>query len=457
MKIALVALSGVRVVDPELQRVGLNLPGFVERSRVIASLPSLGLLTLAGLTPDHHEIHYLEIAEVTASSHEALLQDNFDLVALSSFTAMIKDTYRLADALRAAGVTVVLGGLHVTLCPDEAASHADAIVVGEAEPCWRDLLEDADNGWLQPRYRSATPFDLAQAPLPRFDLLDPQRYNRLTVQTSRGCPWNCEFCAASIRLQPRYRTKPVPRIMAELDRIREIWPVPFIEFADDNTFADLRHGHALMDALQGEHLRWFTETDISVARDETLLRKMAGAGCAQILIGLEDPGAGTEGLELKGNWKARQTATYLDHIRRIQDHGITVNGCFILGLDQHTPDSFERIWEFIQQSELYEIQLTVLTPFPGTPLYDRLARAGRLTDPGSWEKCTLFDVMFEPAGMTADQLRGGLLDLATKVYSDEFTNQRRRRFARRALDRRLNPSTEFAAPSLNPSTRPSHP
>jgi radical SAM superfamily enzyme YgiQ (UPF0313 family) len=225
----------------------------------------------------------------------------------------------------------------------------------------------------------------------------------------------------------------VAKVMAELACIRKIWPTPFIEFADDNTFADRRHGHALMQALIGEGIRWFTETDISVADDELLLREMQQAGCAQVLIGLEDPGDGTQGMELRANWKAKQPARYMDAIRRIQDHGITVNGCFVLGLDAHTAASFDRIWDFIQLSGLYEVQLTVLTPFPGTPLYDRLARAGRLIEPLTWEKRTLFDIVYQPAQMSVDTLRTGLVSLAEKVYSAEFTDQRRRSFARRKL------------------------
>lgn len=433
MKIGFLALSGIRVVDPALQTIGINLPGFVERSKVIASLPSLGLLTLAGLTPDEHEVRYLDIPDVDAPDIAAQLPGPFDVVAISSFSAMIKDAYRLAARYRAAGTKVILGGLHVALCPDEAAQHADAIVVGEGEPAWPQVLADLEQQRLQPRYQTTVPFNLADAPMPRFDLLDIRKYNRLTIQTSRGCPWNCEFCAASIRLNPKYRTKPIPKVIAELHRIKEIWPAPFIEFADDNTFADKRHGHALCDALAGEHIRWFTETDISVAQDETLLEKMRRAGCAQILIGLEDPTDGTEGLELKSNWKARQRTHYIESIRRIQDHGVTVNGCFVLGLDTHTEASFDRIWQFVQESELYEIQLTVLTPFPGTPLYERFARQGRLLGPGAWEKLTLFDVTYQPAHLSVDALRTGLLDLARKVYSTEFTDLRRRRFVRRKL------------------------
>ena len=383
MKIGFLALSGIRVVDPELQTTGLNLPGFVDRSKVIASLPSLGLLTLAGLTPAEHEVRYIDLPDVDA--------------------------------------------------PDITAAHADAIVVGEGEPSWPLVLRDLTAGRLQRGYPTTAPFNLADAPMPRFELLDVSRYNRLTIQTARGCPWHCEFCAASIRLHPSYRTKPIPKIIAELHRIKELWAAPFIEFADDNTFADKRHGHALCEALAGEHVRWFTETDISVARDTPLLEKMRRAGCAQILIGLEDPAEGTEGMELKGNWKARQRARYLEDIRRIQDHGITVNGCFVLGLDTHTAASFDQLWEFIQESELYEIQLTVLTPFPGTPLYERFARDGRLIEPFAWEKRTLFDVTYQPAQLSVAALRKGLLDLAAKVYSKEFTDFRRRQFIRRKL------------------------
>ncbi|MDC3255218.1 B12-binding domain-containing radical SAM protein [bacterium] len=435
MKLGLIALSGVRCHNQELMEMGLNLPGFVERSKVIASLPSLGLLTLAGLTPESVEISYVEVPDIDALDG---LPGNFDVVAISSFTAMIKDAYWLADGYREAGVTVILGGLHVTMVPDDAAPHADAIVIGEGEPVWRDVLADLERNQLKPRYDArGQSFDLAEAPMPRFDLLDISKYNRLTVQTQRGCPYHCDFCAASIRLSPGFKTKPIPKVIEEIHRIKEQWKHPFIEFADDNTFADKRHGRELVSALIPEGLRWFTETDISVARDLELLRLMKEAGCAQVLVGLESPSThGLDGLEQKANWKHRQVDKYREAIATIQDAGITVNGCFVLGLDHTDKTSFESVFEFVRETGLYEVQITIMTPFPGTPLYERLKRDKRLLQEGAWELCTLFDVNYLPEKMSVTELETGFRELGHRIYDDAFIDERRRAFFKRQSELR---------------------
>jgi radical SAM superfamily enzyme YgiQ (UPF0313 family) len=431
MKLGLIAMSGVRCHNKELMDFGLTLPGFLERSKVIASLPSLGLLTLAGMTPDDIEVGYVDVPDPESLGES--LPGDFDVVAISSFSAMIPDAYALADRYRAAGTTVLLGGLHVTLMPDEAAQHADAILIGEAEPVWAEIIRDLRGRTLKPRYdaRKLT-FDFANSPMPRFDLLDITRYNRLTVQTQRGCPFDCEFCAASIRLNPRFRTKPVERVMAEIGKIQEIWAHPFIEFADDNTFADKRHGLALAEALVGEGIRWFTETDVSVADDPKLLKALSRSGCAQILIGLESPQrSALGGVEQKGNWKQRQVDRYKDAIARIQDAGVTVNGCFVLGLDDSDISSFDAIYDFVEETGLYEVQVTLMTPFPGTPLYQRLLREGRILRDGAWELCTLFDVNFQPKNMSVEELETGFRKLVGRIYDDAFIDRRRRRFLRR--------------------------
>jgi radical SAM superfamily enzyme YgiQ (UPF0313 family) len=223
--------------------------------------------------------------------------------------------------------------------------------------------------------------------------------------------------------------------MAELHEIRKIWDHPFIEFADDNTFADKRHGLALAEALEGEGIRWFTETDISVADDPKLLRALAHSGCAQVLIGLESPQATVlGGVEQKGNWKQRQANRYKDAIARIQDAGVTVNGCFVLGLDNSDASAFDEIYDFVEETGLYEVQITLMTAFPGTPLYQRLLEEGRILKDGAWELCTLFDVNFQPKHMTVEVLETGFRELLGRIYDDNFIDQRRRRFIRRRTE-----------------------
>ncbi|MFT5467449.1 MAG: radical SAM superfamily enzyme YgiQ (UPF0313 family) [Verrucomicrobiales bacterium] len=431
MKLGLIAMSGVRCYNKELMDYGLTLPGFMERSKVIASLPSLGLLTLAGMTPDDIEIGYVEVPDPDSLGDS--LPGDFDVVAISSFSSMIKDAYAIADRYRAAGTTVILGGLHVTLMPDEAAKHADVILIGEAEVIWKDIIEDLRHGKAKPRYDArGNTFDFAGSPMPRFDLLDINQYNRLTVQTQRGCPFSCEFCAASIRLNPKFRTKPIDRVIAEIHAIKEIWAHPFIEFADDNTFANKRHGLALAEALAGEGIRWFTETDISVADSPELLKALARSGCAQILIGLESPQSNAlAGVEQRGNWKEKQVDRYKDAIKRIQDAGVTVNGCFVLGLDNSDESSFDAIYDFVEETGLYEVQVTLMTAFPGTPLYHRLLEEGRILQDGAWELCTLFDVNFQPKNMSVEQLETGFRELVGRIYDEDFIDRRRRRFLKR--------------------------
>jgi radical SAM superfamily enzyme YgiQ (UPF0313 family) len=275
-------------------------------------------------------------------------------------------------------------------------------------------------------------FDLNQAPLPRFELLDPNRYNRITVQTSRGCPHRCEFCASSILLTPHYKVKPVSKVLSEIQAIKAIWPKPFIEFADDNSFVHRQHYKELLRALAKENSRWFTEADIRAGDDPELLALMRDAGCQQVLIGLESPRSDSlAGLELKTDWKARQCDRYQAAIATIQSYGITVNGCFILGLDGDSPQVFDDVLQFVRQSGLYEVQITFQTPFPGTPLYERLKSERRLLREGAWELCTLFDINFRPQQMSVEQLQAGFLRLAKTLYSAEETQSRRQGFKRR--------------------------
>ena len=192
---------------------------------------------------------------------------------------------------------------------------------------------------------------------------------------------------------------------------------------------DRAHYKALLRALKTERIRWFTEADVSIADDPELLGLMRESGCRQVLIGLESPvSAGLAGLETRSDWKRRRQPDYEGAVRAIQSHGITVNGCFILGLEGQDESIFDAVYDFVDRTGLYDVQITVLTAFPGTPLLARLRREGRLLEDGAWAKCTLFDVNHSPAGMSPARLRAGLVDLARRLYDGEFTEARRRRF-----------------------------
>ena len=440
MNIGLLAMSGIRAHDPELLRLGLTLPGFVERSKTVAQLPSLGLLYLAAATPSGHTVRYYEAESDGAEPAEIY---TCDLVAISTFSAQVFEAYAIADRLRQAGVKVAMGGLHVSVCPEEAALHTDYVIVGEGDCVWPAVVAAAERGEPARQFRAADmgTVDVATLPVPRYELLNVGRpggreYNRFTVQTCRGCPWRCEFCASNVMLGLRYRKRPVEHVIRDIKAIAALRRRPFIEFADDNTFVDKEWGKELCRQLIPLKLRWFTETDITVAQDLELLSLMRQAGCRQVLIGLESPGApALQGLELRSNFKARTADRYAAAVREIQSHGITVNGCFILGLDTHTPEIFEQVLQFSRENHLFDVQITVLTAFPGTPLYDRLLREGRIIERGRWGLCTLFDVNHHPKNMTADELRNGMRWLTQRLYDDECTQYRRapffERFARR--------------------------
>jgi len=218
------------------------------------------------------------------------------------------------------------------------------------------------------------------------------------------------------------------------------WRHPFIELADDNTFVNKRWSKDLVRAIAEEEIHWFTETDVSVADDPELLDLLARSGCRQLLIGFESPRAASlEGIEAH-NWKSRRHDRYRRAIDAIQGRGISVNGCFIVGLDQDTPDIFEEVESFVKSTSLVEVQVTVLTPFPGTALYRRLQAEGRLLTERFWERCTLFDVTFQPRRMSVEDLEQGLEHLMESLYSADERRRRRLRFIEIARNRRKEAS-----------------
>lgn len=455
--VALAPLTGLRVREAKLLELGMSLPGLRRRADALAELPALGLLTLAALTPPDWTISYHDgaaalsaasAASDSAASRKAALEQFVEqiaatrptLVALSALTASVEDAYRLATRLRQRGLQVALGGLHATVCPDEAARYVDAVVVGEGEPVWETLLRDAAANELRPLYRPTTVYDLAQAPIPRWDLLGHRPRPRYTLQTERGCPLACDFCGAS-RLLGGFREKPLARIRAELDALVAHAPPrhadqPWLELADDNTFAGTRDPELLFDLFRERGVRYFTESDWRIGQRPELLRGLADSGCEQLLVGVESlvfryHGMGAKRTELE---------PMLDSVRAIQEAGVAVNGCFIVGADGETRESLDALAEFLIDSPFAELQVTLQTPFPGTALYRRLEKAGRLLPDRTWSAYTLFDVTFQPDRMGVTELQCGFRDLLTAVFGAGPTA--RRATIRRRLIRQRRPHSD---------------
>lgn len=451
MKIGFLATGGLRVCDPRLIALGMTMPSIMQRARTIASLPSLGLLYLAAVTPQGHELRYWEAMPEPAEPNEngsssaptpRVPADAFrcDIVAISTLTAQAFEAYRMADELRAAGVRVVLGGLHASALSDEALQHADHVIVGEGEYAWPALLRAIEHGTAAKLW-NASEFgvvDVQRLPVPRYNLLGERAYNRFTVQTTRGCPWRCDFCASNVMLELPYRKRDPSVVRRDIEELIRLYRRPFIEFADDNTFVDKDWSKRLCREIAPLRVQWFTETDISVADDEVLLAEMRKAGCRQVLIGFESPDPlPLQGIELRSDFKARRYDRSRDAISRVQDHGIAVNACFVLGLDGQGPDVFESVLRFVEETQPFDVQITVMTPFPGTPLYDRLLAEGRILQPGRWDLCTLFDVNYQPKNMTVDELRRGLYWLAERLYNEPAVQRRQRGFMRQVFDKTI--------------------
>lgn len=346
-------------------------------------------------------------------------------------TASIQEAYALSTRLRRHKIPVVLGGLHVTACPEEAAPFANSVVIGSGEPVWSEVLADAAKGELRAIYR-ATALQ-RDWPLPRFDLLGPD-VPRFTLQTQRGCPLACDFCGAS-RLLGKFQEKPTSAIREELAAIASHVPRPLVELADDNTFAGQRDPHELFEALSTYDVRYFTEADWRIGERDEVLGGMAASGCVQILMGIESlvfryPGMGAKQAELQ---------RILQAVERIQEAGVAVNGCFIVGAEGETRASLDRLAAFIIDSPFAEVQLTLQTPFPGTNLYRRLREQGRLLPDRDWSHYTLFDLAYQPDSMPVAELERGFRELIRTVFSRNAT-EKRSRMRRKILQRRRAPN-----------------
>ena len=390
---------------------------------------STALPTIAALTPTD-----ADICIVDENCEPVDFDEPFDLVGITVLTPLALRAYQIADAFRARGVPVVIGGVHATLLPEEARAHADTVFVGEAEETWPRFIADFLSGRPQPFYKADGQVDLRTSPIPRYDLLQDKAYKAICVQATRGCPHDCEFCSASKIYGRGYRRKTLEQVVEEIRLIKSLWPSPVINFTDDNLFVHQGFARELVKALIPLNVRWTALTDVSVADDEELLDLMAEANCVSLFIGFET--VTEKGLAHidRHNWKLKQLEKYPTSIERIHSRGIGIFGAFIVGLDTDDLSTFKAIEDFIVENNIYRFQIVILIPFPGTRLRERLEREGRLLG-NDWGDYSGFDATYIPKNMTPQELEDNLFQLYHNLFVPEVERKRRAYF--RQIQRNL--------------------
>jgi len=383
--------------------------------------PPLALGIIAALTPDSWDV------EMHDENFQEFSYRDADLVALTSVTANSNRAYEIAKIYRDRGITTVIGGIHASMLPEEALQFVDTVVTGEAESIWEEVLRDFENGSLKRQYHGEL-LPMADAPLPRRDLFHPS-YVYANIQTSRGCPMNCDFCSVHTFNGNKYRQRPVEDVLDELETI----PQDLVYFVDDNIIGYSKNSTERAISLfkgmidRGIKKDWYCQASLNVADNEEVLKYMAESGCRMILIGIEsEKQEQLQEVNKKLNLKMG-IEKYQEIFDRIHKHGISVLGALIYGLDSDTREDLFNRTKFAIESGMDAMQATIVTPLPGTGLYERMKASGRLlyTDyPEDWKYYHFLEVVHRPGKMTPEEFMDAMWENWSIMY-DGKTLQRK--------------------------------
>jgi radical SAM superfamily enzyme YgiQ (UPF0313 family) len=378
------------------------------------SYPLLNLPYVAAVTPDYYKVTVIDENIKPFEFQKA------DIVGITAFTSTVNRGYEIAQIYRAHGIPTIMGGIHVSMMPEEALNYCDAVVIGEAEGAWQRLLEDFEAGVMKKQYRGSW-IDLAHLPLPRRDILKNEYYSWGGIQTSRGCPMNCAFCSVTAFNGRRFRRRPHEAVIEELEQI----PQKKVMITDDNIIGfsqkDKDWARIFFSQIIEKGIKkiFFVQASIQFGEDHELIRLAAKAGVKILFVGLESVKAETLRSYQKGlNLKRLQNNKYHDLISKIRKAGIAVIGAFVVGGDDEDISIFQTTLDFIQSSHIDILQITKPTPLPGTQLWHTLSNEGRIINqdfPKAWEDYRLTKMVYKPTKMSIEDVYGGFTYIR-KIY-----------------------------------------